>query len=231
MQKKFFLFGFSLLISSTLFAQKERVRYLQTFDEKPFHYGFYLGFNQNDFKINLNQNLINANITATANVGFNIGLIADFRINNNLNLRVEPGLISNTRTLNFTHLNKIQDNSREVGSTYLHVPLVLKFSTNRIGNIRPYLLAGISYDYNISSSEKDSDDNAAGVFRMNTSNFMYEVGVGVDFYMYFFKFSPSIRGVFALNNEVKYDNDPNSQWTAPLNFLGTRGIFVNFAFE
>ena len=37
--------------------------------------------------------------------------------------------------------------------------------------------------------------------------------------------------VFAINNEIKYDDDPNSQWTAPANFMGTRGIFLNFAFE
>ena len=66
---------------------------------------------------------------------------------------------------------------------------------------------------------------------MQTHNFMYEVGIGIDIYLYFFKFSPSIRGVFAMNNEIKYDDDPNSQWTAPVNFMGTRGIFLNFAFE
>ncbi len=64
-----------------------------------------------------------------------------------------------------------------------------------------------------------------GEFRMKTHNFMYEIGVGVDFYLYYFKFSPSIRGVFAMNNEIKYDNDLNSRWTAPINFMGTRGFF------
>jgi len=92
-------------------------------------------------------------------------------------------------------------------------------------------LAGISYDHNFSSNERNQDDNSAGQFRMKTSNFMYEVGMGIDIYLYFFKFSPSIRGVFAINNEIKYDDDPNSQWTAPANFMGTRGIFLNFAFE
>ena len=97
-------------------------------------------------------------------------------------------------------------------------------------------MGGVSYDYNFSSNE-DARDNDQGQFRTKTHNFMYEIGVGVDFYLYYFKFSPSIRGVFAINNEVKYDEDRsgnidiNSQWTAPINFLGTRGIFLNFAFE
>ncbi|MDP4599838.1 MAG: PorT family protein, partial [Polaribacter sp.] len=113
----------------------------------------------------------------------------------------------------------------------LHVPLLLKFSTDRYKNIRPYVLGGISYDHNFSSNEANQDDNSAGEFRMKTHNFMYEVGIGIDIYLYFFKFSPSIRGVFAINNEVKYDDDPNSRWTAPINYMGTRGVFLTFAFE
>ena len=113
----------------------------------------------------------------------------------------------------------------------MHFPVVFKFSTDRYKNIRPYLLGGVSLDYNFSSNEANQDDNSAGQFRMKTTNFMYEVGVGIDIYLAFFKFSPSIRGVFAINNEIKYDDDPNSRWTAPINFMGTRGVFLNFAFE
>jgi hypothetical protein len=66
---------------------------------------------------------------------------------------------------------------------------------------------------------------------MKTHNFMYEIGLGIDLYLSFFKFSPSIRGVFALNNELKYDTDLNSKWTSPIKFMGTRGVFLNFSFE
>ena len=224
--------GILLITANSILAQKDRVEYLPGFDQKKIHYGFYLGINQNDFKIDYKtSNYANANVSVTATSGFNVGLIADLRLHKNINLRFEPGLISNSKTLAFTHINASQDSIREIGSTYLHLPLVFKFSTNRLDNIRPYLLAGISYDYNFSSNERNTDDNTSGEFRMKTHNFMYEVGIGIDFYLYFFKFSPSIRGVFALNNELKYDNSANSQWTSPVNFLGTRGVFLNFAFE
>ena len=234
MNKKIITFGFFIVSFTAFFAQNERVEYLPTFDKKPIHYGFYLGANQNDFKLNLRESVIpNASITVESALGFNVGLIVDLRLHKNLNLRLEPGLVSNIKKILFNHLNTAtssQDSIREVGSTYLHLPLVFKFSTDRYKNMRPYLLAGVSYDHNFSSNEKN-DDNLSGEFRMKTHNFMYEVGVGVDFYLYYFKFSPSIRGVFAINNEIKYDDDPNSRWTAPINFLGTRGVFLNFAFE
>lgn len=235
MSKRVLIFGFFVLHSIAFFAQREEVEYLPTFDKKKLHYGFYLGLNQNDFKLNLRESAItDANITVEATTGFNVGLIADLRLHKNLNLRFEPGLVSNSKRILFNHLKTSsvpQDSIREVGSTYLHLPLVFKFSTDRYKNFRPYLLAGVSYDYNFSSNEANQDDNSAGQFRMQTHNFMYEVGVGVDFYLYYFKFSPSIRGVFAMNNEIKYDDDSNSRWTAPVNFMGTRGIFLNFAFE
>jgi len=223
------------MINITFYAQRERVEYLPTFDKKPLHYGFYLGINQNDFKLNLRKSTDkDANITVEPTAGFNVGLIADFRLHKNLNLRLEPGLVSNSKKILFNHLKEEsnpQDSIREIGSTYLHIPLVFKFSTDRYKNLRPYLLAGVSYDYNFSSNEANQEDNSAGQFRMKTHNFMYEVGIGVDFYLYYFKFSPSIRGVFAFNNEIKYDKNPESKWTAPVNFMGTRGIFLNFAFE
>ncbi|MFT7442916.1 MAG: outer membrane protein W [Maribacter sp.] len=232
MNKKVLLFGLFLMISVAFFAQREPVENLPTFDERKLHYGFYLGINQNDFKLNLrNSTIQNADITVEASPGFNVGLITDFRLHKNLSLRFEPGLMTNSKKIYFNHLPTAQDSVRDIGSTYLHVPLLLKFSTDRYKNIRPYLLGGISYNYNFSSNEANQDDNSSGQFRMKSNDFMYEVGLGIDIYLNFFKFSPSIRGVFAINNEIKYDKDPNSQWTAPVNFMGTRGVFITFAFE
>ena len=217
-------------------SQKRRnVDNLPTFDDPKIHYGFYLGINQNDFKVNYRpSNFPSTIVEIKPTLGFNVGLIADFRVHKNVNLRFEPGLISNSKTVYFNNsptLNTERDSIREIGSTYLHLPLVLKLSSDRWNNVRPYVLAGISYDHNFSSNQENSDDNFSGEFRMKTSNFMYELGVGVDIYLSFFKFSPSIRGVFAMNRELIDDNNSNSPWTSPINIFSTRGVFLNFSFE
>lgn len=217
-------------------SQKRRnVDNLPTFDDPKIHYGFYLGINQNDFKVNYRpSNFPNTIVKIKPTLGFNVGLIADFRVHKNVNLRFEPGLISNSKTIYFNNsppLNTERDSIREIGSTYLHLPLVFKFSSDRWNNVRPYVLAGVSYDHNFSSNQENSDDNFSGEFRMKTSNFMYELGVGVDIYLSFFKFSPSIRGVFAMNRELIDDNNSNSPWTSPINIFSTRGVFLNFSFE
>jgi len=230
----FFIITFSVALSAS--SQKRRnVDNLPTFDDPKIHYGFYLGINQNDFKVNYRpSNLPSTIVEIKPTLGFNVGLIADFRVHKNVNLRFEPGLISNSKTIYFNNsptLNTERDSIREIGSTYLHLPLVLKLSSDRWNNVRPYVLAGISYDHNFSSNQENSDDNFSGEFRMKTSNFMYELGVGVDIYLSFFKFSPSIRGVFAMNRELIDDNNSNSPWTSPINIFSTRGVFLNFSFE
>lgn len=231
--KRFLVINLFLLTSIAFFAQRDKVENLPSFDKSKLHYGFYLGINKNDYKISLNDigTVPNPNIIIQPTTGFNVGLIADFRLHKNINARFEPGLITDTKEIYFNYLAPAKDSVREVSSTYLHLPFILKFSSDRYKNIRPYVLAGISYNYNFSSNEDNQDDNAAGQFRLKTSNFMYEVGVGIDLYLYFFKFSPSIRGIFAINNEIKYDKNLNSRWTAPINYLGTRGVFITFAFE
>lgn len=225
-----------LILASTthLFSQREKVLKLPSFDKPLFHYGFYLGMNSNGYKVSYKPSFVTKpEVEVQSSVGFNVGLIADLKLHNNFNLRFEPGLMSNTKTLVFNHMSGETESrrTREVGATFLHLPIILKASTNRMNNIRPYVLGGISYDYNFSSNENNNDDNFAGNFRTKTSNLFYEVGIGIDLYLNYFKLSPSIRGVFAINNELKYDNSSPSPWTDPIDFLGTRGVFLHLAFE
>lgn len=224
------LFVSIFLFSFQLRAQKEVIEYQTEFDAKTIHFGYYLGLNKKAFKINYTQP--NTYVEVDASLGFNIGIIAGWKINKNITLRLEPGLSSNTKTLAFTNIEGGQrDSIRKIGATYLRIPLLFKLNTNRLGNMRPYVIGGVSYDYNFSSNENNPDDNFSGKFRMKTHNFSYEVGFGVDFYLYWFIFSPSIRGVFAINNEIVRDNISNSPWTEPIDFLGTRGVFLNLAFH
>ena len=120
---------------------------------------------------------------------------------------------------------------REVKSTYINFPLLLKISTRRLGNWKPFLVAGPSASLNLGSNQDSLDDNSSSTFRMKKWTYNYELGFGIDFYLEYFKFTPSIRGVFGLTDELVRDNDPNSIWTGNVEKMSTRGIFVNFTFE
>lgn len=230
------IISFVILCSNLTIAQKERVEYLPNFDKKQLHFGYYLGLNRKSFKVSyndfLNTQTFGSNyLSVEESLGFNIGLVVDYKLHDNVNLRFEPGLSSNTKKLTYNFIN---NEVRDVPGTYLRMPLLLKFSTNRLDNMRAFVIGGLSYDFNFSSNQNNVDDNFQGQFRMKKNNFMYEVGIGVDLYLFYFKFSPSIRGIFAINNEIVHDNVAGNftgEYTGFIDYFGTRGIFINFTFE
>ena len=92
-------------------------------------------------------------------------------------------------------------------------------------------MGGVSTALNLSSNAESPDDNYNDRFRMTKWSNFYEVGFGIDFYLEYFVFSPSIRGVFSMNDELIRDNDPNSPWTGNVQEMKTRGFFINFTFH
>ena len=215
------------------FFTKEKVRNNPNFDKKQFSWGYYLGTNLYDFNFDY-KNTVNE-VEIEKSIGFNVGLIGNMRINDYLDLRLEPGVIFSTRNLTFPDsppaIDSENERFREVKSAYIHLPLLLKFSTKRINNFKPFIIGGASIATNLSSNEDNPDDNKAGEFRMISNTQFLEVGFGIDFYLEYFKFSPSIRGVFGLKDELIRDDDPNSPWTSNIDQMTTRGIFINFTFQ
>jgi hypothetical protein len=225
-----------ILLTQSAQAQlfsKERLANLETFDNRFLTWGYFLGFNNYDYNFDyIEENGNNdTDITVEAQSGFNVGLIGDMRINRYINLRLEPGLYFTQRNLIFPGFEEEKDFLREVKATYIHIPLLVKISTKRLNNIKPFVVAGISTSLNLSSNMKNPDDNQQGEFRATNSTSYYELGFGIDFYLFYFKFTPSIRGVFATSNELVPDDDPNSPWTSNISKMASRGYFINFTFQ
>ena len=228
------LIFFGLIVLSCPMAQAQfgcdPILNLQNEDKKFLNWGYYLGFNQYDFQFEYKED-IGRDILVDKSFGFNVGLIGELRINEFLDARFEPGLLYTARTLGFPGFTNQADAIREVRSTYIRFPLLIKASTRRIGNWKPFITAGVYTSINLGSNEDSLDDNSTGQFRMKQNVYGYELGFGIDLYTEYFKFTPSIRGVFALTDELVPDNDPNSPWTGNIAAMRTRGIFINFTFE
>lgn len=230
--KKWILIGITLLFSLQYINAQFNERPVlnkENEDKKLLNYGYFLGLNQYDFKFDYIDN--ERAILTDKSFGFNVGLIGELRLNQFLDLRIEPGLHYSSRTLGFPGFDEKRDAIREVKSTYINFPLLLKASAKRIGNWKPFLIGGPSMSLNLGSNETSLDDNSAGTFRMQKWVYNYELGFGIDFYLEYFKFSPSIRGVFALTDELVRDNGPNSPWTGNIDAMRSRGLFINFTFE
>jgi hypothetical protein len=185
----------------------------ENFDKQRVHWGYFLGFNSLDFKFDYLS--VTQDIQVQSTTGFNVGLIGNLRLTDYVDFRFEPGLYVTQRNLTYPTLEDP----------------VLKLSSKRTGNIRPYLIGGLSTALNLGSMANSTEDNYNRKFRMKDWTSFYELGFGIDIYFEYFKFSPSIRGVFSTKDELIRDNDPNSPWTGNIQSMQTRGFFVNFAFH
>ncbi|WP_299778220.1 porin family protein [uncultured Formosa sp.] len=255
--KKLVVIIFFILISQSGFAQLftgEKILNNENFDKDRFSYGYFLGFNNYGFDFEYNNQIDDGtgrdvtDIQIEKGIGFSVGLLGNMRINDYFDLRFEPGLYITNRTLHYNQYHFAaygayngydfltdSDNvlEREIKSTYIHLPLLVKFSAKRINNFKPFIVGGMSMSLNLNSNEKNESDNHNGQFRMKKNTYYYEIGLGIDFYLEYFKFTPSIRGVFALSDELVPD-DPEegaSPWTDNIASMKTQGIFINFTFQ
>lgn len=241
--KYFFVIISFVFITQTCNAQlfkKEKIIYdanqgKGTTDYNLLRWGYFLGLSNYDFNFDYKEDLRDIYVERTP--GFNVGLIGNLRINNFVDLRLEPGLYITTRELFYsqnyfdpTTVREI-DLTREVKSTYIHIPLLVKLSSKRINNFKPFIVGGFSTAINLSSNENNPNDNRNRQFRTTENNLFYELGFGIDFYLYNFKFTPTVRGIFGINDELVRDQDPNSPWTSNIASMQTRGLFVNFTFQ
>ena len=230
-----FLILCSIPFANAQLFSKERVLNNENFDKARLSYGYYLGFNVYDYNFDYHTDV--KDIQVLKSTGFNVGLVGNVRINDYIDIRLEPGLVISRRELYYsqTYFTGIafedKDLIREIQSTFIHVPLLVKFSSKRINNVKPFVVAGISTALNLSSQQDNPDDNSKDVFRVSKNNLYYELGIGIDLYLTWFKFTPSIRGVFSMQDELIKDIDPNSRWTRNIAQMQTRGLFINFTFQ
>ena len=228
-----------LVFISSAYAQRD-VDNIPNFDKQRWHWGYYLGANSYDFKISPNSKGMTKGgalgINTETHVGFTVGLIGDIRLNDYFNLRFEPGLDITGRKL--TYEKDIIDqypgftsNERTIKSTYINLPLLIKFGGRRSHNIRPYLIGGANLSYNQSSNKGGTgNDESTDSFRMTSLNYSWQAGAGIDWYLPFVKFSTEIRGSFGINNEM-IDDPGTTPWTDPIDNLQTRALFFVVKFE
>jgi hypothetical protein len=213
----------------TSIFSKDPIVNLENFDKQRLYWGYFLGFSSFDFKTD--YKVPGQDINVKGHTGFNVGLVGVLRLHEYVELRFEPGLYYASRTLTYPGFTSDRDALREVKATYIDFPLMLKFSSLRTGNVRPYLLGGVGSTLNLSSNSKSKDDNSEQKFRVKPWTQNYTFGFGIDLYFEYFKFSPSIRGVFGFNDELIRDDDPNSPWTGNIESLKTRAVLINFTFH
>ena len=228
------LFLGMFLFTQAQFRNKDRQDRRQEQDFYQYSYGFYLNLNQFDYKLVLDpkygmEDKVNL-VQTKPTYSFGAGLIGRMRLNDNFDLRIEPGLQFVERELTFK--TQSNDQVRRVKSTYVDIPIMLEIHADRWYNSRPYAAAGLNYMVNLQSNSSAADDNQQGIFRSTTHNFAWSAEAGIQFYFSRFKLTPAFRGTFAFNNEIVADNAGTPPyWTAAISTMQTRAFMFVLKFE
>ena len=204
---------------------------LPNYDRKSVHFGFLIGLNNLDFKIKQNPNRDESLfVLKSQNLkGFNMGVVTNFRLNNNFDLRLLPTLSLAERQISYLiEENTVPENySRKIESTFIEFPVTLKYKSQRYNNGRAYVLSGLKYSLDLASL-RNINDEGLDLVKLKQNDISYEIGVGIDFYLSYFKFATEIKGTFGLLNLLKEDD---SIYSNSIESLHSRGFTITFTFE
>jgi hypothetical protein len=180
-------------------AQQRRVQNRPFIDERRFHYGFFAGVHDQSLRLQNNGYIdpaTGAQWVAEAdrtNFGFSVGVLGEWKLSKTFALRALPSLHFGSKHVALRNLATLAEESVEIKSCYVGVPVDIKVSAPRFNNYRPYVIAGVSPMYDLTTGKH-------GKLRLKPFTLMVEAGLGCDLYMPFFKFIPELKFCFGLGN-------------------------------
>src|SRR5450755_1798889 len=168
-------------------------------DDKFYHLGIALIYNNSHFQVTPHPNLLLSDSVLSVNPentgGFGLAGMHTFNINPHLEFRIVfPELMFSYKNLTYNTTfpsGKSTTATKQVESILLGFPVQVKFLSDRMNNFRFYMLGGINYQYDLASNatERKADD----LVKLNTTNWSVEAGVGFQFFFPVFILSPEIK--------------------------------------
>lgn len=236
-QKTIYTFLLILLAwmgGSPLLAQKEGIKNLPYIDFRRFHYGFALGINMSD--INFTHTGTPSETGAVwhaespdINPSFCVGLLGDLALTEHFNLRTCPMFYFQTREIVFLDSQSGAREKQSLKTSYLELPISIKYSAHRINNYRPYMMCGASAFYDF-THEKETP------IVFGRLDFGLHIGLGCDFYLPYFKFIPELRfniGLADMLDHKRSDLKDKTmmQYTDALASARNKSVSLIFYFE
>ena len=232
--------------SNALFAQQFVPAWGGGADQNDLSFGFSFSYVSSDFKIikkpdwrepfldadNNNMPVTDAlnSISSKALPGFAVGFLTRYRLTDHLEVRTTPSLVFSDRSVSYKYITPTQDVDKTVQTTTVDLPLSVKLKSDRIGNIRAYLLGGMKFSSAI-GSKRNADLNASPLEKLlknKQSYSSYEAGFGFDIYFEYFKLSPEIKLTNTLGNLLVQENHP---FSSPISKLSLHTIMFSLYFE
>lgn len=223
------------LLCSVVYAQERKVMNRPYLDMRKFHYGFLFGFHMQDLEMKNNGHTDPetgeqwyADIDSY-NPGFSVGVLGEMRLNRHFSLRVAPTIHFGQKHVTFHEQTTCRDTTQNIKSTYISLPIDIKFSAPRYNNFRPYLIAGASPTIDLTARKH-------GALLLRPMDIYMEVGMGCDIYLPFFKLNPELKFCFGLLDILKKDRSDLidgtlRKFTESLDGAHSKMVVLTFYFE
>ena len=230
-----FLLLFLIFPKVELYGQKQKPMNRSWYDDRLIHFGFSLGANTMDFDIIPSQSYFSLDSlypdVSHLFPGINIQIITDLRLNKYMNLRFLPGVSFGQRTIKYYKNQSSYGRDQRLESSFLEFPLSLKFKGDRLNNVRPYIIGGLNYRYDL-SGKKEFNEEKPVYIRMKRPDLYYEAGGGIDFYLTYFKLGVELKMSNGLANLIINDSPPGyQQYRNALETVKSRIWILSFHFE
>ena len=235
MMQKIFIYIFLLLmLPLSSLAQERKVQNKPYIDYRFLHYGFFVGTHVQDMEF-VNNGFVTENgemwyaDIAEYSPGLSVGVLADMRLNNFFSLRLMPTMHFGQNNVRFREQTSGEVERQQLKTTYIALPLHVKFASERFNNYRPYITAGVSPMVNLTVKKQKQ-------ILVKRFDAMIEVGFGCDFYLPFFKLIPELKFSFSPLNILQKERedllDANLlKYTQSLDGVSSKMITLSFYFE
>ncbi len=186
----------------TVLSQERKIQNRPFLDDRVWHYGFLLGIHYQDL-VPENNGLPFVNEQGYAEYwystvpeyipGFSVGILGEYKLSDYVSIRMIPTMHFGDRKLVFREQISGKVTEQYLKSTLFSVPFDLKISPLRFNNSRPYVVAGLAPTLDLTRSKGEA-------CLLKGNDYMFEIGMGCDFYYQFFKLIPEIKFCFGMKD-------------------------------
>lgn len=201
-------FLLTLFIPLSSFGQQSFQYNLPFSDARWLHYGFSIGLHTSNLQLKYSDKFVSPEMDSVHSImpanafGFSLGFITDFRLADQLNIRVLPKVSFYEFPVDFNYTDGRID-QQLIEATFVEIPILLKYKSERHKNFRVYFVGGVAPGFEVSGKKrKEQSDNRLLTQEFNVN---MELGFGIDMYYPLFKFSPEIRFSKGLLNLLRED--------------------------
>lgn len=220
----------------SLWSQKSKPPNLPGYDKEKLHFGFSLSVNKAEFSIvpaplsSIPDSIRSINVIP--DWGFNLGIVSDLRLHDYLTVRFLPALSFQGRKVEyqFHPYNAIKPDSfyvetKKAESTLLDFPINLKLRSERLNNMSAYVLGGFRYSIDLASQASTVNPE---LLKLNASDMALDIGVGLDFYLEYFKLSTEIKFAAGIKDRLFHEN---TAYSAPIDKILSKVWIFSLNFE